>query len=60
LGPSIEDQIQSLITTLEGIVDDAAKTDKGQKAAGTRVRTALSEVAKSCKAIRVNVLAKRG
>lgn len=54
---SISDRIASIQNTLNEIVEDATKTDKGNKAAGTRVRKALQIIANDCKEIRKEVSA---
>jgi hypothetical protein len=54
---SISDRIASIQNTLNEIVEDASKTDKGNKAAGTRVRKALQTIANDCKEIRKEVTA---
>ena len=44
---------------LNALDEDAAKVDKGQKAAGTRVRKGLQEVKKSCDSLRKHILSLR-
>jgi hypothetical protein len=53
---SISDRIASLKTLITELEDDANKTDKGNKAAGTRVRKALAQLASDSKEIRKEVL----
>ena len=53
---TVKDNVQELVTLLTTTLDDATKfTDKGNKAAGTRVRKALLDVGKACKDIRKQV-----
>ncbi len=52
----ISGRIASLKSLVSEIEADAAKTDNGNKAASTRVRKGLSEVAKLVKEIRQEVL----
>ena len=53
---SVKDNVQELVNTLTEALDDATKfSDKGNKAAGTRVRKALLDVSKACKDIRQQV-----
>jgi ElaB/YqjD/DUF883 family membrane-anchored ribosome-binding protein len=53
---SVKENVQALVTTLTEALEDAEKfSDKGNKAAGTRVRKALLEVSKGCKDIRNQV-----
>ena len=49
-------EIKELLNELDG---DAAKVDKGQKAAGTRVRNGLQAVKKSCDSLRKHILSLR-
>ena len=46
---SMTDNVQSMIDTLNEALGDAEKHDKGNKAAGTRLRKALQTVAVGCK-----------
>lgn len=56
MSDSVKEKVATLIETLNTALDDAEKfSDKGNKAAGTRVRKALLEVSKSCKDIRQQV-----
>ena len=53
---TVKDNVQELVTTLTEALEDATKfSDKGNKAAGTRVRKALLDVSKACKDIRQQV-----
>jgi hypothetical protein len=52
---SIENKLQGVVDGLAAAVADAAKFDKGNGSAGTRVRKAAMEAAKSLKAIRTEV-----
>lgn len=56
MSDSVKEKVATLIETLNTALEDAEKfSDKGNKAAGTRVRKALLEVSKSCKDIRQQV-----
>ena len=52
---SIEAKVQAIVDGLTVAVDDAAKFDKGNSAAGTRVRKAAMEATKSLKSVRTEV-----
>lgn len=53
---TVKDNVQVLVDTLTEALEDATKfTEKGNKAAGTRVRKALLDVSKACKDIRKQV-----
>jgi len=53
---SVKENVQVLVDTLTSALEDAEKfSDKGNAAAGTRVRKALLDVSKSCKEIRQQV-----
>lgn len=53
---SVKENVQNLVTTISEALEDAVKfSDKGNKAAGTRVRKALLDVSKACKEIRQQV-----
>jgi len=56
---SISEMIDAMKEVLEGTVADAEKADKHNKAAGTRVRKVMQEVAALAKDIRREVLSKR-
>ena len=45
---TVTDLLNEIKEQLNALDEDAAKVDKGQKAAGTRVRKGLQEVKKSC------------
>lgn len=53
------DQLQSLSTLLESIKDDADKHNRGQKAAGVRIRAAMQDVKTLAGTIRAEVLAEQ-
>lgn len=56
MSDSVKDRVASLVATLTTALEDAEKfSEKGNKAAGTRVRKALLDVSKSCKDIRQQV-----
>lgn len=56
MSKSVKENVETLVTTLNEALEDATKfTDKGNKAAGTRVRKALLDVSKACKEIRQQV-----
>lgn len=53
---SVKENVQELMTTLTSALEEAEKfSEKGNKAAGTRVRKALLDVSKGCKDIRQQV-----
>lgn len=56
---TITESLQALIADLEELLGDAGKVDKGQKAAGTRVRKGLQAAKKSCDTLRKDILALR-
>tara|TARA_Y100000310_G_scaffold164863_2_gene164612 strand:- start:7157 stop:7342 length:186 start_codon:yes stop_codon:yes gene_type:complete len=49
--------VQAMIDNLEALKADAEKHDKGQKAAGTRVRTAMQGIKADAQTLRGLVLA---
>ena len=49
-----------LVKLVESAVDDVAKAEGGNKAAGTRVRKIMQEVKKAAQDLRVGVLGARG
>lgn len=53
---TISERIQNLTQKLTEAQADAAKSDKGNKSAGTRVRKAMQEVIAECKEVRKAVL----
>ena len=55
----VTDLLNELKVQLNGLDEDAAKVDKGQKAAGTRVRKGLQEVKKGCDSLRKHILSLR-
>lgn len=56
---TITAQLEEIMEQLNELASDAAKVDKGQKAAGTRVRKGLQEVKKSCDSLRKHILTLR-
>ena len=56
---TVMDLLNELKEQLNGLDEDAAKVDKGQKAAGTRVRKGLQEVKKGCDSLRKHILSLR-
>ena len=52
---SVEAMVQNMIDELTSTLVDAAKHDKGNSAAGTRVRKAMQECKATAQAIRVQV-----
>ena len=56
---SVADMVDAMKEMLEDATVDAEKADKGNKAAGTRVRKAMQEVINVGKNTRKEVLAKR-
>jgi len=56
MADSVKTKVAALVASLTEALTDAEKfSDNGNKAAGTRVRKALMEVSKECKAIRQQV-----
>ena len=53
------EMIDSMIEQLENAKSDAAKHDKGQYAAGTRLRTLFANITKQCKANRAEIQTQR-
>ncbi len=56
---TMTENVQSMIDTLSEALGNAEKHDKGNKAAGTRLRKALQTVAVGCKDGRKQVSADR-
>jgi len=56
---TISERIERLSQLLTEAQADAVKSDKGNKAAGTRVRKAMQEVIAECKDVRKAVLEAR-
>jgi hypothetical protein len=56
---TITAQLEEIMEQLNELASDAAKVDKGQKAAGTRVRKGLQDVKKSCDSLRKHILTLR-
>ena len=54
---SVEGMVQKMIDDLNAALVDAAKHDKGNSAAGTRVRKAMQSVKKEAQDIRLKVQA---
>lgn len=52
---SVEANVQKMIDDLTAALADAVKHDKGNSAAGTRVRKAMQEVKANAQDIRVQV-----
>jgi hypothetical protein len=50
------DEIRGMIATLEEAAADAERHENGNKAAGTRSRSAMMTVTKSCKTVRERIL----
>lgn len=53
---SVSNQIDAMIKNLENLADDVEKHDKGQKAAGTRIRAAMQTVKAEAQEVRKAVL----
>jgi len=51
--------LNQMIALLTASLEDADKFDRGQDAAGRRIRSTLSEVAASCKILRSDIQATR-
>jgi t-SNARE complex subunit (syntaxin) len=56
---TVTDLLNELKEQLNELESDAEKVDKGQKAAGTRVRNGLQGVKKSCDSLRKHILSLR-
>jgi hypothetical protein len=56
---TVTDLLNELKEQLNELDVDAEKVDKGQKAAGTRVRKGLLELKKSCDVVRKHILSLR-
>lgn len=56
---TIMDLLTELKEQLNALDQDAEKVDRGQKAAGTRVRKGLQEVKKGCDSLRKHILSLR-
>jgi t-SNARE complex subunit (syntaxin) len=56
---TVTDLLNELKEQLNELESDAEKVDKGQKAAGTRVRNGLQSVKKSCDSLRKHILSLR-
>ena len=54
---SVADMGQGMIDTLNDALGDAAKHDRGNSAAGTRVRKAMQATKNAAQAVRVQVQA---
>ena len=54
---SVADMVQGTIDTLNDALGDAAKHDRGNSAAGTRVRKAMQATKNAAQAVRVQVQA---
>ena len=54
---SVADMVQGMIDTLNEALVDAGKHDRGNSAAGTRVRKAMQATKTAAKAVRVQVQA---
>ncbi len=52
---SVEAMVQKMIDDLTAALVDAVKHDKGNNAAGTRVRKAMQEAKAAAQAVRVQV-----
>lgn len=51
------DQLKAMV---EGVADDIAKAEGGNKAAGTRVRKSMQEIKSAAQTLRLKVLELRG
>jgi len=56
---SATEMLESMIEQLENAKSDAAKHDKGQYAAGTRLRKLFGDLGKQCKANRATIQSQR-
>jgi hypothetical protein len=59
MAESVSLQLSKIIENLMALSSDATKADKGQKAAGTRVRKGLQSSKKECDTLRKAILALR-
>ena len=57
--PNVTDNLNELKTFIDTLYKDAEKHDRGQKAAGTRLRKGLQELRTACQTLRVSILAER-
>lgn len=57
---SIAAGIEKIEKLVASVKDDAIKADGGNKAAGTRVRSAMQEIKEAAQEVRQLVLSKRG
>lgn len=55
MGETLETKIKNLLAAGDGLLVDAAKADKGNNAARTRVRKALMQLSKDAKALRASI-----
>ena len=56
MSQNIAEVISNMIDHLQESLDDAEKFDRGNAAAGTRVRKSLQDIATSCKTARTAVI----
>lgn len=56
---SVETMLQNMIDELSESLNDAAKHDKGQKAAGTRVRKTMQSIKSAAQDVRKQVQSDR-
>ena len=54
---SVESMLQGMIDALNDALGDASKHDRGNSAAGTRVRKAMQDCKKTAQAVRLQVQA---
>jgi hypothetical protein len=54
---TVREQVENLVETLTSVLDDAAKHDRGNAAAGTRVRKAMQSVKHGAQEVRLQVQA---
>ena len=54
---SVADMVQGMMDTMNDALGDAAKHDRGNSAAGTRVRKAMQATKNAAQAVRVQVQA---
>ncbi|MDX1565575.1 MAG: hypothetical protein R3236_09230 [Phycisphaeraceae bacterium] len=50
------EEYQQLKSLVEGVADDLAKAEAGNKAAGTRVRKQMQDIKSAAQAVRVKIL----
>jgi hypothetical protein len=52
---SVVSMLEDMIATLNETMKDAAKSDKGNKTAGTRVRKVMQDIKRSAQDVRIQI-----